>query len=197
MSERGKRELQVAEFLRLGIDGATAVLTALAGLATLGMMLLTVADLVSREYFHGSIPGTVELTEVALAASVYAGLASAERAGTHVRTPLATSRMPAKTAAVLRIVGHLVVLAFLVLIVWYSLQAGLASKARGEFRMGLAAIPIWPVKLFIPAAVALMALHVARRVYTDLRGTDDVSGTPLALPRATAEKAELLAEEGL
>ncbi|MCR8546198.1 TRAP transporter small permease [Salipiger sp. P9] len=76
---------------RIGLRGALAVL---GGLLLLGLMGMTVVDVVGRYLFNAPLRGATELTELLLAAVVFLGLPAVALADEHVTVDLLTERMP-------------------------------------------------------------------------------------------------------
>ncbi|HWH32771.1 MAG TPA: TRAP transporter small permease [Egibacteraceae bacterium] len=138
------------------------------------LIFLTVADVARRKYLGGSIPGAIEFTEVGLVALVFAGMTPAEVARAHVRTPILTSALPARAASVVRLVGLLIVTAVLAWLTVLTWRLGIQSLRQGEYRFGIAAVPIWPAKMVIPLGIGGMAaefgLQVALTVHSLIAG---------------------------
>lgn len=70
----------------------------LASASTIVMMLGISADVVYRNVAGRSIPGVLELTESALVATVFFGLAYAGTSGSHIAVDLLVRRFPRRVA---------------------------------------------------------------------------------------------------
>src|SRR5688572_24456348 len=165
-------------------------LSMLAGIGIVAMMLVTVADVWRRETGHGSIPGALEATEVALVAVVFASMMSAESSGTHVRTAILTSRLSRRAATVARLVGFCIVIAFLAWATYWTWDAGIDSMRKGERRFGGNEVPVWPSKLLIPVGFAGLALEYVAHAVGAVRSLK--SGKRFETWDATADPGSLL-----
>lgn len=65
----------------------------LAGATIVGLMLMTVVDIVGRRFFDAPFRGTVELTQLALVIIIYLGFAYAENHGDHVAVDIIYTRL--------------------------------------------------------------------------------------------------------
>jgi TRAP-type C4-dicarboxylate transport system permease small subunit len=155
------------------------------GLGILVLMLFTTADVAMRAISGSGIFGSIEITQVALVAIVFAGMMLAELSQIHVRTPLLTERMPVRVAAALRIFGSAVAAFIVGWANYYSWRVGIASYAAGEFQFGLAEVPIWPAKLVLSLGLSGLLVGCLLNLYMLIRG--------LASPQA--EIADPLAGE--
>lgn len=140
------------------------VLAMLAGIAILGLMLLSVIDIVGRTLAGGGLAGSIGFTEIGLVVVVYFGMSYAEVTKSHVRTPILTSRLPPRIANVSRLVGLVFVIAFVGASTYYSAVRALESIDSGEFRMGLIPMPVWPARAAIPIGLAALGLMYISRM---------------------------------
>jgi TRAP-type C4-dicarboxylate transport system permease small subunit len=134
-------------------------LAIVAGISILILMLFTTVDVGMRAAFGSGIAGSIEITQVALVATVFAGMMSAELSKIHVRTPLLTERLPNGAAFALKFFGSLISALVVGWATFYSWRVAFASYAAGEFQFGLAAVPIWPAKIAL--AIGLTGLLVS------------------------------------
>ncbi|GAA3925143.1 TRAP transporter small permease [Microbacterium soli] len=140
------------------VRGTSVGLTALAGVATIAMMALTVIDVTMRQLVGTSLRGAIELGEVLLVFAVFAGMVTAEVMKLHIRTPLLVSRLPARLGGTLTIVGLVVALVVLGWMIYATALTGIQSALAGEYRYGLLSVPVWPAKLIIPLGLAALFL---------------------------------------
>lgn len=160
------------------VDRACGSAAGLASVGIVGIMILTVADVVSRKYLDGGVRGTVEVTEVVLAAIVFLGLASAERSGRHIRTPIVTSRLPVQPANIARVVGTLTAVVVMAWISYGAIAEAWRSWDRREFRYGSLNLDVWPTKIAIAVGLVLLLVALALRLrvqMTDLAHRRDAS----------------------
>lgn len=64
-----------------------------AGVALVGMLALTIADITGRSAFNNPVPGTVEVTALVLVVVVFFGLAHSEDLGDHITVDLIYVRL--------------------------------------------------------------------------------------------------------
>lgn len=135
------------------------VLAIVAGISILILMLFTTVDVGMRAVFGSGVAGSIEITQVALVAIVFAGMMSAELSKIHVRTPLLTERLPNRAAFALKLFGSFISALVVAWATYYSWRVAAASYAAGEFQFGLAEVPIWPAKIAL--AIGMTGLLVS------------------------------------
>lgn len=141
---------------------ASLVLGSIAGAGALLIMLLTVADITLRRLRGLGLTFTLEVCEVVLVVVVFAGMMSAQLSGSHIGTPIVTTRLQPRLASWTRSLGLFIACAVVAWIVWLTARAGLASFGIREYRFGLTSVPIWPAKLLLPlGCAALLAALLA------------------------------------
>ena len=158
-----------ANVVTRAVRGMSSALAFVAGLGIVGLMLLTVADVALRKFAGRGIPGTLEISEVALVAVVFAALMAAEVNNVHVRTPILVERMSGRVANLANLLGLVPATLFVSWAAWLTAMEGLASMERGEFRFGIVAVPVWPAKLVIPIGLAGLAVALIAKVVTAVR----------------------------
>lgn len=127
------------------------------------LVLLVVVDVAVRNVGSGGgVEGTIDYVSVGQCAVVFLVLARSEELGAHVRTPILTSRLPERMAALLR--GTALVLVSLVMawLTWATWGRAMTSLSTFEVMPGVASVPVWPVRLLIPLGSALLTLELAR-----------------------------------
>lgn len=141
------------------IHRVTSAMSLIAGIGIVALMLIALADISSRKFVGPGISGAYEVTEIALCAVVFAGMAAAEAHKTHVRTPLVVERLPPRIADAARLVGLVVVIVGLAWMTYLTFTAGITSYRIGEYRFGLNQVPVWPARLFIPLGLLSLTLE--------------------------------------
>jgi TRAP-type C4-dicarboxylate transport system permease small subunit len=159
--------------MRRAVDALSVAGNWLAVLALLAILFVNGTEILLRRLTGSGLGGVVELSEVLLVCAVYFALAYAMQEGAHVSTSVVTGRLPVKVRASLRAVGFLLAAGVFLWITWETGQRGWTSFQRGETRMGLREVPIWPGRLAIPIGMALLtmqALYAAADQLRVLRG---------------------------
>lgn len=142
----------------------------LASVSTIVMMLVISADVVVRNTQGRSIPGALELSESALVATVFFGLAYAGTSGSHIAVDLLVSRLPRKVAQWTMVVAWALSTFILGWLVYANFTRAMASLSRGETRMGLVSWPLWPARWIIVIGFAAFLLVAIVNVVRLLRG---------------------------
>ncbi|MFV0453019.1 MAG: TRAP transporter small permease [Propioniciclava sp.] len=162
------------------IHGFSRFLATVSALAITVIMILTVADVVSRLAGGGSVPGLLELSEVALVFLVYCGIAYGQQKRTHVSVSLLTSRLPEKVGRTFVAVGLVVTLGILAWATYASGMQAIESVLRNEVRFGITKVPIWPARIMIPIGFFLTFGEMLIELFAVLRGEEKVhSDTPV------------------
>ncbi|WP_193044852.1 TRAP transporter small permease subunit [Mycolicibacterium baixiangningiae] len=130
-------------------------LSIVAGVLLLGLILLTIADVVSRNAGDRSIVGTVDIATMLLVAIAFLGLAAAEADGRHVAVELLESRLGVRTRLVLSVVRTLLLIGLGLLLTWGLSEVLVSSTARGETTNDILRLPTWPAKLVLLASFAV------------------------------------------
>jgi len=129
----------------LSLAGSLAKLMDIfAGLALVGIMLLTSLDVVLR-YFGNPIPGAYDI--VSLTAAFVIGFAVPRTAWdkTHVTVDVFVDRFPG-TRGAFHVITRILGLAFFILLAWNLIKLGLSFAKTGESTLTLA-LPLYPVAL--------------------------------------------------
>ena len=178
----------------------TGPLGALASLSTIVMMVAIVIDVVSRNIGQSSVPGLVEMSESALVATVFLGLAYAGATNAHVAVDLFTDAMPAGLARLATLTMWILGVGITAWFVVGSMQRALASTRSNELRAGLVDWPLWPSRWLITIGLIAFLIVAVINVILLLRKqpllgqeivTDPAAGT-LASPNGTAGDATAL-----
>ena len=143
-------EIALPRPLALAIRGLGLV----AGVLLLLIILLTVADVISRNLRDRSIVGTVDITTMLLVATAYLGLASAEADGRHVSVELLETRLGARARLVFSVLRSALLVGLGVLMTWGLTEVLISATERGETTNDILRLPTWPAKLVLLISVA-------------------------------------------
>ncbi len=155
--------------VRTIVRGLSRALAAVAAVALIILMLITVADVIRRAITDKSIEGAIEIAPLLLLGAVALGLGYAEQTLTHVRTSIVTSRIARAPRLIVRALGGTVCTALLLWISWESLTRAITAIDEKDVTPGFVAIQTWPARILVPVGFLLFALHVAFRVYDDVQ----------------------------
>lgn len=162
------------------------MLALISAVATLAIMVLIVIDVVSRMLGRGSVPGLLEMSEVALVFLVFCGIAYGLQTRAHVAVTLVTSRLPEKAGRIIVSIGLIVLTAVLVWALWATTNTAIQSTMRGEVRFGITQMPIWPARIMIPVGLLVLIGEVLIQLRAVLNGEEQIRGE---VPEADKEIA--------
>jgi TRAP-type transport system small permease protein len=140
-------------------------LGSLAAVPLVGMVLLTVADVLLRTFFDYPIRGMLELIELGLACTIFIALPAVFLRDEHLVVDVIDHLAPRPITRVLRLAGLLVSLAVLAMMAWHMIPAARNMLEFGDVTSDLSLPKIWywiPV-LFGVAASALACLALIAR----------------------------------
>lgn len=136
-------------------------LGALASLSTIAIMIAITVDVVVRNFGGHSVPGLLEMSESALVATVFLGLAYAGATNSHVAVDLLTEALPRLVSRTL--IGIAWVLS-VIISVWFvvaTFERAVESTESDELRQGLVDWPVWPARwLIVVGLVAFLVIAV-------------------------------------
>lgn len=119
----------------------------LGGLIIGVMMLLTVAEVLSRFFLGSSIEGTIETVGIFLALAVFFGFSPCEEGDSHIRVQLVVRLLPRTFALALELVVYVLAIAIVMISAW---QVGLDAISSWKFREVLPGaniqVPVYPAK---------------------------------------------------
>jgi TRAP-type transport system small permease protein len=131
----------------------------------LGMVLLTVADVLLRTFFGYPIRGMLELIELGLACTIFVALPAVFLRQEHLVVDVVDHLAPPALTRLLRLAGTAVSLAVLAVMAWHMVPAARNVLEFGDVTSDLSLPRIWywvPV-LFGVAASALACLYLLLR----------------------------------
>ncbi len=168
--------------LRRVVFAATQVLAFLAVICIVVALVATVADVTRRSLSGQSVKGVIELGEVLMVAIVFLGLGYAESRGAHVSMTAVVRRMPPKTAAVLNVLGQVLMIFVVGWMAFVTADRAIESVAAQEYRFGLVPVLVWPARIAIAVGLAAYVFTLMFRlldsiqVARDLRSADRGEG---------------------
>ncbi|WP_068396936.1 TRAP transporter small permease [Kribbia dieselivorans] len=184
-------------------NGISAICASIAGLAVVLIVILTVAEVVTRTLFNHPLGWNVGFVEQYLMVAIaFFGTVTAYRAGAHIAVATVFNAFPGPVRKAILLCVHLIVLAGLLLLVFGGGRAAAFSLSIHEAPPpGMAELP-WPTwwwKSIIPVAATLGAIVVAIDAVRELTspwsapstdyepGDPNADGDPFAHNRPGAE----------
>lgn len=182
-----------------GLERLERILALLSGLAVFGLMVLAVVSVSGRNAMNRPLPGYVDWIETAMPLIAFMGIALVQRNGGHIRMDIFISRLRGRTLWLFELISVLLILLLIALLVWgswahflrsFDLDAPLWSR-DSTIDIGL---PIWPAKLLVPVAFAVLCLRLVLQAWGFGRafvlGLDQPVAVPLIQDAAEQARAE-------
>lgn len=147
---------------RIAAAGIHLLARAFAVIALVGLvfvMLIMCYDVLMRNLDRPGVIGIVEYVEVGLILTVFFALGETERRRRHVSVDLLMGRLKGWSYTALRITAGVVAALIAVLLAWASWDALASSLARGEYKLGLVSIPMWPARLAVFIGFLVLAME--------------------------------------
>ena len=176
----------------------------LSGIAVFGLMLLAVVSVTGRQFFNRPLPGYVDWIELTMPLIAFLGVSYVKRIGGHVRMDIVVGQLKGRALWLAEMVTTLCILILIVLLIWgswahfgRSFDFGAQNWSRDStIDIGL---PIWPAKLVVPVAFAILALRLCLQVWgygrAFVRNDERPPAVPLILSAAEVAKQEAEALE--
>lgn len=166
------------EWLRW-IDRFNTLLAVIGGIATVGLMLNIVADVIGRFFFNNPLPGTLDMTQFAwMPMLVSLGLGYALLRGEHIRVNLLTAPTGPRVQRIIEIVGMAFTLATVAMLIWFGTEKAQDAMGFGEKAVGTPWLSIWPFRWMIVVGLIGLLLQACAQLLraitvAEFRPTDD------------------------
>jgi len=138
-----------------------------AGLAVLGILITISLDVFLRTAFKAPFSSTIEIVSFYYMAPIaILPIGTLEVTDGHIRTDLFYRLFPSRLRALSDMVSGVLTVGIYGLLFWVSFKQAVTSTKAGELAMGVALLPVWPVRWIVPfafgisAAIALLMIVV-------------------------------------
>ncbi len=152
-----------------------------AGLVIMGLMFLGVAQVLGRKLLNMPVPGYVDLVEFAMVVFAFLAISYCQKLGSHVRMELIIGRFHGRTQWFLEIIGMLIAVFIIAVLMYYSYAHFLRAWNIGDSSIDLE-LPIWPSKLIVPFAFAMLLGRFAIQLTGYIRLFVHPDAVPIAIP---------------
>ncbi|MGB3408789.1 MAG: TRAP transporter small permease [Jannaschia sp.] len=173
-----------------------SLLNLIAGVVIGALVLLAIYNVLARKLLNAPVPGYVDWTETLMAVFAFLGLAYVQREGGHIRMDLLVGNLRGRILWIfewLSILFMMAVTAGLIYGTWFHFLRSFDFNSPNwstdsSIDIGL---PLWPSKLAVPVAFALLFLRLALQLWAYGRGirTGDVAIVAVPLPEDPATQA--------
>lgn len=123
------------------------------------MMVVTTTDAVARYVFNNPLTGLWILNRQLFGLFILFGGVYTMHRRDHIRIEILYDYFPAKLRAVARGIALVSAVSFLGVLVWQSSWMGMNSFRMRELWQGASRLPLYPLKLLIPAVAFLFLLQ--------------------------------------
>jgi TRAP-type mannitol/chloroaromatic compound transport system permease small subunit len=154
-----------------------SLLNVAAGLVIFATMILGVVQVVGRSFFNSPVPAYVDVVEIMMASFAFLGIAYCQKLGGHVRMEVVMKQFKGRTLWIAEVTGTLVAMTIISILMVYGYDHFLRAFELGDSTID-GDYPLWPSKLVIPIAFALLMA----RLTVDLWGFARLVGRPDAAP---------------
>ncbi|MEO0822585.1 MAG: TRAP transporter small permease [Pseudomonadota bacterium] len=181
--------------------GLESALALIAGLVILGVMLVSVANILGRKLLGIPVPGFVDWMEQAVPIIAFFGVAYCQRLGGHIRMDLLVGQLRGRALYIAEWFGVFFILVLVLVLIWGSwlhFERSFDWNAPNFSRDSTIDIglPLWPVKIVVPLLLALLAVRLGLQLWAYTVAIRDNPAIAVAVPRieSAAEQAEHEAE---
>lgn len=173
----------------------------LSGLATFSLMFLAAYSVTGREFFERPLPGYVDLIEILMPLIAIMGVSYVQRSGTHIRMDIIVGALRGRVLWLIELVMVLLMLLLMVALVWgawahFDRSFDCARPLCSRDSSIDISLPIWPSKLIVPAAFAVLCARLILQAVGYARAFWYNLERPVAVPliQSVAEQARAEAE---
>lgn len=178
------------------------VFALMSGLAAFSLMFLAAYSVSGRKFFGAPLPGYVDWIELLMPLIAIMGVAYVQREGGHIRMDIIIGRFGGRMLWAMELIAVLAILLLMLALVWgswahfdrsFDMSKPLWSR-DSTIDIGL---PIWPAKLIVPVAFAVLCLRLCLQVWGYSRALVLGLERPIAVPltMSVAEQAAAEAEQ--
>ncbi len=142
------------------IDRFNVLLAVVGGIATVGLMVNVVLDVIGRFFYNRPLPGTLDLTQFAwMPTLVSLGLGYALLRGEHIRVNLLTAPTGPRTQRIIEIVGMVFTLGTTAMFIYFGAEKATDAMEFGEKAVGTPWLEIWPYRFVIVVGMVGLLLQ--------------------------------------
>ncbi len=174
----------------------------LSGLAAFSLMFLAAWSVTGREFFARPLPGYVDLIEALMPLIAIMGVSYVQREGGHIRMDILIGALKGRALWLLELVSILLILVLMIALVWgawshFDRSFDCARPLCSRDSSIDISLPIWPSKLLVPVAFAVLCLRLSLQAVGYARAFWLNLERPVAVPLilSVAEQARAEAEQ--
>jgi len=161
------------------LEGA---LNLIAALVILAVMFIGVFQVFGRKLINLPFPGYVDIIEFVMTVFAFLSIAYTQRLGGHVRMEIIIKRFRGRSLWIVEFFGTLTVIGIVAILVWFGYEHFLRAWTIGDSTIDIE-IPLWPSKLLVPIAFAVLLVRLFIQLLGFLRLSIDPDAEPIGIPR--------------
>jgi len=161
------------------LEGA---LNLIAALVILGVMFIGVFQVFGRKLINLPFPGYVDIIEFMMGVFAFLSIAYTQRLGGHVRMEIIIKRFRGRSLWIVEFFGTLTVIGIVAILAWFGYEHFLRAWTIGDSTIDIE-IPLWPSKLLVPIAFAVLLVRLFIQLLGFLRLSVDPDAEPIGIPR--------------
>ncbi|MFK7939301.1 MAG: TRAP transporter small permease subunit [Roseovarius sp.] len=174
-------------------------LALLSGLAVFSLMFLAAISVGGRKFFASPLPGYVDWIEILMPLMAIMGIAYVQRDGGHIRMDILIGRLKGRLLWAAELLSVLLIFGLILMLLWgswahfdrsFDMTRPLYSR-DSTIDIGL---PIWPSKLIVPVAFAVLSLRLMLQIWGYGRALVLGLETPVAVPLSMTVEEQARAE---
>lgn len=159
----------------------------ISGLAIFSLMFLAAYSVTGRKFFGSPLAGYVDYIEAAMPLIAIMGVSYVQRDGTHIRMDMLVGALKGRALWFFELVTVLLMLFLMIALTWGAWEHFLRSfdcarplcSRDSSIDIGL---PIWPSKLVVPIAFAVLVLRLLLQAWGYARAMILGLENPVAVP---------------
>jgi len=155
----------------------------MAAIVIMAVMFLGVVQIFSRKLFNLPIPAYIDLIELVMVLFAFPSLAYAHRLGAHIRMEIILSKFKGRTYFAIEAVAEFLMIGMVTVLMWFSYDHFLRAYRVGDGMMDLD-FPLWPSKLVVPIAFAMLLVRCLIQFAGYVRLVAHPDAIPIAIPQS-------------
>ena len=159
----------------------------LSGLAIFSLMFLAAYSVTARKFFAAPMMGYVDYIEAAMPVIAIVGVSFVARDGTHIRMDMLVGALKGRVLWLFELISVLLMLLLIVFLTWgawehFDRSFDCARPFCSRDSSIDVSIPIWPSKLVVPIAFAVLVLRLLLQIWGYGRALVLGLENPVAVP---------------
>jgi TRAP-type C4-dicarboxylate transport system permease small subunit len=176
-------------------------LALLSGIAAFSLMFLAAWSVAGRKFFGAPLLGYVDYIEALMPLIAIMGIAHVQRNGIHIRMDIVIGALRGRVLWFAELITTILILVLIVALVWgawahFDRSFDFARPNWSRDSSIDVSLPLWPSKLLVPIAFAVLCLRLILQIWGYARAFWLGLDTPVAVPlvQSAAEQAREEAE---